>query len=339
MTIFSSDNVTIACPEIMDALVKANSGNVDSYGDDKWSESLKKKMSDLFEKDVEVVTAVTGTAANSLALSALTPGFGNIYCHEISHINVDECGAPEFFTGGAKLIALKGAGGKIKAEDLEKNVRGWGVVHNTQPATISITQACETGLVYQLDEILAISELAQNHKMKVHMDGARFANSVVTLKKTPAEITWKSGIDVLTFGGTKNGCLDAEAIVFFKPEHVGNFSFLHKRSGQLLSKMRFISAQLERYVTDDLWLKNAKHANSMAQVLSKELSNIDGVKLLYQTQSNEIFVNFSENIINNLKKNGYSTYQDELNNNSIRFVTAWNTTKNDIKKLLTIVKK
>ena len=339
MTIFSSDNVTIACPEIMDALVKANSGNVDSYGDDKWSESLKRKMSDLFEKDVEVFTAVTGTAANSLALSALTPGFGNIYCHEISHINVDECGAPEFFTGGAKLIALKGAGGKISAEDLEKNIRGWGVVHNTQPATISITQACETGLVYQLDEILAISELAQNHKMKVHMDGARFANSVVTLKKTPAEITWKSGIDVLTFGGTKNGCLDAEAIVFFKPEHVGNFSFLHKRSGQLLSKMRFISAQLERYVTDDLWLKNAKHANSMAQVLSKELSNIDGVKLLYQTQSNEIFVNFSENIINNLKKNGYSTYQDELNYNSIRFVTAWNTTKNDIKKLLTIVKK
>ena len=339
MTIFSSDNVTIACPEIMDALVKANSGNVDSYGDDKWSESLKKKMSDLFEKDVEVFTAVTGTAANSLALSALTPGFGNIYCHEISHINVDECGAPEFFTGGAKLIALKGAGGKIKAEDLEKNVRGWGVVHNTQPATISITQACETGLVYQLDEILAISELAQNYKMKVHMDGARFANSVATLKKTPAEITWKSGIDVLTFGGTKNGCLDAEAIVFFKPEHVGNFSFLHKRSGQLLSKMRFISAQLERYVTDDLWLKNAKHANSMAQVLSNELSNIDGIKLLYQTQSNEIFVNFSKNIINNLKINGYSTYQDELNNNSIRFVTAWNTTKNDIKKLLTIVKK
>ena len=339
MTIFSSDNVTIACPEIMDALVKANSGNVDSYGDDKWSESLKKKMSDLFEKDVEVFTAVTGTAANSLALSALTPGFGNIYCHEISHINVDECGAPEFFTGGAKLIALKGAGGKITAQDLEKNIRGWGVVHNTQPATISITQACETGLVYQLDEILAISELAQNHKMKVHMDGARFANSVATLKKTPAEITWKSGIDVLTFGGTKNGCLDAEAIVFFNTEDVGNFSFLHKRSGQLLSKMRFISAQLERYVTDDLWLKNAKHANSMAQVLSKELSNIDGVKLLYQTQSNEIFVNFSENIINNLKKNGYSTYQDELNNNSIRFVTAWNTTKNDIKKLLTIVKK
>ena len=339
MTIFSSDNVTIACPEIMDALVKANSGNVDSYGDDKWSESLKKKMSDLFEKDVEVFTAVTGTAANSLALSALTPGFGNIYCHEISHINVDECGAPEFFTGGAKLIALKGAGGKITAEDLEKNIRGWGVVHNTQPATISITQACETGLVYQLDEILAISELAQNYKMKVHMDGARFANSVATLKKTPAEITWKSGIDVLTFGGTKNGCLDAEAIVFFKPEHVGNFSFLHKRSGQLLSKMRFISAQLGRYVTDDLWLKNAKHANSMAQVLSKELSNIDGVKLLYQTQSNEIFVNFSENIINNLKKNGYSTYQDELNNNSIRLVTAWNTTKDDIKKLLTIIKK
>ena len=171
------------------------------------------------------------------------------------------------------------------------------------------------------------------------MDGARFANSVATLKKTPAEMTWKSGVDVLTFGGTKNGCIDAEAIVFFKPEYVGNFPFLHKRSGQLLSKMRFVSAQLEAYITDDLWLNNAKHANSMAQILSKALSNIDGVKLLYQTQSNEIFGNFSEKIITNLKKNGYSTYQDELNNNSIRFVTAWNTTKNDIKKLLTIVKK
>ena len=155
MTIFASDNVTTACPEIMDALVKANSGNVDSYGDDKWSESLKKKMSDLFETNVEVFIAVTGTAANSLALSALTPGFGNIYCHEISHINVDECGAPEFFTGGAKLIALKGANGKITADDLQKNIRGWGVVHNTQPASVSITQACETGLVYQLDEVSA----------------------------------------------------------------------------------------------------------------------------------------------------------------------------------------
>ncbi len=337
MAIFASDNVTTACPEIMDALVKANSGNVDSYGDDKWSESLKKKMSDLFETNVEVFIAVTGTAANSLALSALTPGFGNIYCHEISHINVDECGAPEFFTGGAKLIALKGADGKITADDLQKNIRGWGVVHNTQPASVSITQACETGLVYQLDEVSAISELAHKHKMKVHMDGARFANSVATLKKTPAEMTWKAGVDVLTFGGTKNGCLDAEAIVFFKPEHVGNFPFLHKRSGQLLSKMRFVSAQLETYITNNLWLKNAEHSNSMAQILSKELSNIDGVKLLYQTQSNEIFANFSENIIKNLKKNGYSTFQDELNNNSIRFVTAWNTTKNDIKKLVSTI--
>ena len=338
MTIFASDNVTSACPEIMNAIIEANSGNVDSYGEDMWSNKLKKKMSNLFETNVEVFLAVTGTAANSLALSALTPGFGNIYCHEISHINVDECGAPEFFTGGAKLIAIKGKHGKISAKDLQKNIRGLGVVHSTQPASISITQACETGLVYQLDEVSAICEIAQKHNMKVHMDGARFANSVATLKKTPAEMTWKLGIDVLTFGGTKNGCLDAEAIVFFKPELARNFSYLHKRSGQLLSKMRFVSAQLDAYITDDLWLKNANHSNLMAQKLSKEISNINGAKLLYETQSNELFVNFSQDIIDNLKRNGYSTYLDELNNNAIRFVTAWNTSLNDVTKLIKTIK-
>ena len=338
MTIFASDNVTPACPEIMNAVLEANSGNVDSYGEDKWSKSLKKKMSEIFETEVEVFLAVTGTAANSLALSALTPSYGNIYCHEISHINVDECGAPEFFTGGAKLITLKGLNGKISVEDFQKNIRGLGIVHNTQPASVSITQACETGLVYQLDEVSEICNIARKYKMKVHMDGARFANSVATLKKTPAEMTWKSGVDVLTFGGTKNGCLDAEAIVFFKPDLAKKFSFLHKRSGQLLSKMRFISAQLSTYITDNLWLKNAEHANSMAKILSKALSNINGANLLYETQSNEIFVNFSNNIIDNLKKNGYSTYQDELNNNAIRLVTAWNTTQKDITKLISIIK-
>ena len=248
MTIFASDNVTAACPEVIQAINNANNGNVDSYGDDQWTNNLERKFSELFEKKVKVFTAITGTAANSLALSAITPNYGNIYCHKISHINVDECGAPEFFTGGAKLITIDGFNGKFSAEDLRKNIRGEGVVHNTQPSTVSITQSCETGVVYKIDEIEKITEIAKKNNMKVHMDGARFSNAVVSLKKTPAEITWKSGIDVLTFGGTKNGCLDAEAIIFFKSEDIKNFKYLQKRSGQLLSKIRFLSAQLDAYI-------------------------------------------------------------------------------------------
>ena len=255
MTVFASDNVTSACPEIMQAINNANKGHVDSYGNDQWSKNLDKKFSNLFEKDVKVFTAVTGTAANSLALSSITPSYGNIYCHKISHINVDECGAPEFFTGGAKLITLDGNNGKFSAEELNKNIRGSGVVHNTQPSTVSITQSCETGVVYQINEINEICKIAHKNGMKVHMDGARFSNAVVSLNKSPAEMTWKCGIDILTFGGTKNGCLDAEAIIFFNSEDVGNFHYLQKRSGQLLSKMRFLSCQLDAYITNDLWLR------------------------------------------------------------------------------------
>ncbi len=338
MTVFASDNVTSACPEIMEALLKANAGEVDSYGNDQWSKNLDKKFSELFETDVKVFTAVTGTAANSLALSALTPGYGNIYCHKISHINVDECGAPEFFTGGAKLIPLEGNYGKITGDELKNNIRGSGIVHNTQPSVVSITQSCETGMIYELDEIKKITEIANENKMRVHMDGARFSNATAKLNKTPAEMTWKLGIDVLTFGGTKNGCLDAEAIVFFNPNHVGNFSYIHKRSGQLLSKMRFISAQLSTYITDNLWLKNAKHSNLMAQDLSKRLSNFDKIELAYPTHANEVFVKLPKHIINHLNKKGYSAIEDGMFKDSVRFVAAWNTKKEHVDKLIDTIK-
>ena len=268
MALFTSDNVTGACPEVMDALIKANSGVVASYGNDKWSSNLQKKFSEIFETNVTIFPATSGTASNSLALSVLSPVFGKIYCHELSHINTDECGAPEFFTGGAKLIPMRGSNGKITAKEFSESIRGAGNVHLTQPAVISITQSCETGTVYQLDEISAISEIAHAQGLKVHMDGARFANAGASLNASPAEITWKSGVYVLSFGGTKNGCLAAEAIVFFKPELVGNFPYLHKRSGHLISKMRFVSAQLEAYLSNDVWLRNARHANSMASLLS-----------------------------------------------------------------------
>ena len=337
MTIFSSDNVTGACPEVMDAIVAANDGIVESYGNDKWSLNLQKKLSEIFETDVVVFPVVSGTAANALALSVLSPAFGKIFCNELSHINTDECGAPEFFSGGAKLVTMTSDDGKINAKDLSQNIRGTGIVHLSQPAAVSITQACETGTIYQLEEIKSIAETAHEHGLKVHMDGARFANAIVSLDVSPAEMTWKSGIDVLSFGGTKNGCLTAEAVVFFKPELVGNFPYLHKRSGQLLSKMRFVSAQLEAYISNDVWLRNARNANAMAKLLSKGLAKFPDIKLAYTTQSNEVFVHLPSSIIDLLNAEGYNVSEDELDGKSVRFVTAWNTVSDDIEKLLSTI--
>ena len=337
MTIFSSDNVTGACPEVMDAIVAANEGIVESYGNDKWSLNLQKKLSEIFETDVAVFPVVSGTAANALALSVLSPAFGKIFCNELSHINTDECGAPEFFSGGAKLVTMSSDDGKINAKDLSQNIRGTGIVHLAQPAAVSITQACETGTVYQLEEIKSIAETAHEHGLKVHMDGARFANAIVSLDVSPAEMTWKSGIDVLSFGGTKNGCLTAEAVVFFKPELVGNFPYLHKRSGQLLSKMRFVSAQLEAYISNDIWLRNARNANNMAKLLSEGLAKFPDIKLAYTTQSNEVFVHLPSSTINLLNTKGYNVSEDELDGKSVRFVTAWNTVSDDIDKLISTI--
>ena len=332
--LFASDNVTSACPEVMDAVIAANSGNAGSYGDDEWSLALKNKLSEIFETEVEVFLAVTGTASNALALSALAPVFGKIYCHELSHINTDECGAPELFTGGAKLIPMRSSNGRIDATDLAETIRGSGNVHVTQPSVVSVTMSCETGTVYQLDEIKAISKIAHDNKMSVHMDGARFANALVSLDVSPAELTWKSGVDVLTLGGTKNGCLAAEAVVFFKPQMVGNFPFLHKRSGQLLSKMRFISSQLEAYLTGDVWLRNARHANAMAKILSEGLDSFANIKLAYPTQSNEVFVHLPRDVIDYLNSSGYDINEEELDGKAVRFVTAWNSELKDINDLL-----
>jgi len=332
--LFASDNVTSACPEVMDAVIAANSGIAGSYGDDEWSLALKNKLSEIFETEVEVFLAVTGTASNALALSALAPVFGKIYCHELSHINTDECGAPELFTGGAKLIPMRSSNGRIDAIDLAETIRGSGNVHVTQPSVVSVTMSCETGTVYQLDEIKAISKIAHDNKMSMHMDGARFANALVSLDVSPAEMTWKSGVDVLTLGGTKNGCLAAEAVVFFKPEMVGNFPFLHKRSGQLLSKMRFISSQLEAYLTDDVWLRNARHANAMAKILSEGLNSFANIKLAYPTQSNEVFVHLPRDVIDYLNSSGYDINEEELDGKAVRFVTAWNSEVKDINDLL-----
>ena len=331
---FASDNVAGACPEVLDAIIKANEGDSTPYGNDDWSTNLQNKFSEIFEKEVIVYPMASGTAANALALSVMTPVFGSIYCHKHSHINTDECGAPEFYTGGAKLVPISGINGKFTPEELSKNIGGVGIVHHTQPSVVSITQLCETGEAYQLDEIAAISETAHKHNLKMHMDGARFANALVSLNATPAEMTWKSGIDVLSFGATKNGCIAAEAIIFFKPDLVGNLPFLMKRSGHLLSKMRFVSAQLEAYISNDIWLRNAKHANDMGKMLSEGLAKHNSIELAYPTEANEVFAKFPRHMIEHLNSEGYKMNEDELDGKAVRLVAAWNTKTSDVESFL-----
>ena len=336
---FASDNTSSACPEVIEALIEANSGIAKSYGEDEYSTRLQQKLSEVFETDVIVYPVVSGTAANALALAAITPSYGKVFCHQMSHINTDECGAPEFFTGGAKLIPIASDNGKITADALASVIRGLGNVHSAQPSTVSITQSCEVGALYQLDEISTIAKTAHEHGLNVHMDGARFANGLVSLGVSPAEMTWKSGVDVLSLGGTKNGCLAAEAVVFFKPELVQSFPFLHKRAGQLLSKMRFISAQLEAYLSNDVWLRNARHANAMAARLSKGLAAINGIELAYPTESNEIFAHLPREVIESLNAAGFIVTEGELDETAPpRFVTAWNTEEAEVDALLEAVK-
>ena len=331
---FASDNVAGACPEVLDAILKANNGDSSPYGNDHISTDLQNKFSDIFEKEVVVFPIASGTAANALALATMTPSFGNIYCHKLSHINTDECGAPEFYTGGGKLVTLQGNKGKIISEELDEAIGGKGIVHHTQPSSVSITQVCETGEVYQLDEIKRISETSHKHNLNMHMDGARFANALTSLNCTPAEMTWKSGIDVLSFGATKNGCLAAEAIVFFKKDLVGNIAFLMKRAGHLLSKMRFVSAQLDAYISNDVWLKNAKHANDMGQKLSDGLTKHNSIEIVYPTEANEVFAKFPRHMIEKLNSEGYKINEDELDGKAVRLVAAWNTQNSDVENFL-----
>ena len=335
---FASDNVAGACPEVLDAVIKANEGDSTPYGNDQISTELQDKFSEIFEKEVIVFPTASGTAANALALSTMTPSFGNIYCHKLSHINTDECGAPEFYTGGGKLVTLQGVKGKITANELDESITGAGIVHHTQPSSVSITQVCETGEVYQLDEIKKISDVTHKHNLNMHMDGARFANALVSLDCSPAEMTWKSGIDVLSFGATKNGCLAAEAIIFFKPELVGNLPFLMKRAGHLLSKMSFVSAQLDAYITNEVWLRNAKHANAMGKKLSQGLDQHKNIELAYPTDANEIFVKIPKDIIDQLNSEGYKINDDEWDGKAVRLVTAWNTNLSDIETFLNFIK-
>lgn len=334
---FCSDNVAGIAPEILEAIAKANTGTMASYGGDEITTRVEKRLGEIFEREVWAFPVTTGTAANALALSTLTPPYGAIYCHPEAHIMVDECGAPELYTGGAKIVPITGEGGKISAKDVSltlDNARA-GDVHHVQPAAVSLTQASECGTAYTVAEVGAISEITKKHGVKLHMDGARFANAVAHLKVKPADITWKAGVDVLSFGATKNGALAAEAVVFFDKDLASSFAFRRKRAGHLISKMRFISAQLDAYLNGDLWMKLAGHANAQAQKLVAGLKPIPGVQLLYPVEANEIFIRLPLETVAGLRDAGFQFYDwPGAAPGTIRLVTSFATNSQDVEAFI-----
>ncbi len=337
MTNFCSDNTTGASPEILDALAGAGEGQAMPYGNDDLTRRVEARFRELFETDCAVFPVATGTAANVLGLTAMVPPYGAVYCHAEAHINVDECGAPEFFTGGAKLVALDGAHGKLTPDTLAAAIDGAGVVHHVQPAAISLTQATEAGTLYTPEEVAAIGDLARHHGLGLQMDGARFANALVALGCSPAEATWKAGVNLLAFGATKNGAFAAEAIVIFKPELAEHFLYRRKRVGHLFSKMRFLSAQLEAYLADELWLRNARHANAMAARLGSGLAALPGVELLHPVEANEIFARLPGPAIEGLFAAGFQFYRwGPEDRPEVRLVTAFNTAEADVEALLAV---
>jgi threonine aldolase len=287
---FASDNIVGASAPVLEALFQANAGAKAAYGADDLSAQVAATFATIFETDVSVFPVTTGTAANALALSAAVPPFGLALCHSEAHILHDECGAPEFFMHGAKLVGIGDAGGMLRADTVSAFLRDLPKgVQQMPPKALSFSQASECGTVYSCRQIAALSAVCREHGLALHMDGARFANAVASLGCSPAEMTWKQGVDILSFGGTKNGCLMAEAIVVFDQHLAESLAYRRKRAGQTISKGRLIAAQFAGYFADNHWLDNARHANRMATLLSAGLSSLPGVRLAWPTEANEVF--------------------------------------------------
>jgi threonine aldolase len=340
---FASDNAYGAAPEILAALSLANEGAVSSYGDDEITARLRERVCEIFEQEVEVWPVVTGTAANALALATLVRQHGAIFCHSHAHIAVDECGAPEFFTHGAKLVPLEGENGKLAPETIAAALGHFqiGFVHHAQPAAISITQATELGTCYQPQEIAALAALARSQALKVHMDGARFANALVHLDCSPAELTWRAGVDVLSLGGTKNGALCAEAVIFFHPSEAGDFEYRRKKSGHLLSKMRFISAQLLAQLEGGLWLNMARRANGLARDMAGALGAIAGIEIVHPVEANAVFARIPVETGARLRAAGarfYDWASPQAGRLLVRLVISFATPERDVARFVEIAR-
>lgn len=332
---FCSDNVSGVSPEILSALTTANNGPAMPYGADEVTARVVACLRALFDAPAaEIVLMSTGSSANALALATMTPPFAAVYCHPESHVNVDECGAPEFYTGGAKLVPVEGQHAKISVEALESAITGAGVVHHVQPAAVSVTQVTEAGTLYTLEELRAISDICKRHGLKLHMDGARFANAIEALGCTPAACSHELGVDALSFGATKNGAMCAEAILFFDPVLAREAGYRRKRAGHLFSKMRFLSAQFDAYLADDLWRRNARHANAMAARLAAGLEAIPDVEFASPVEANELFVRLPVAVIKGLLEAGFLFYRWEPDGTLIRMVTAFDTAAADVEAFI-----
>jgi threonine aldolase len=337
---FKSDNVSPVCDAIMAAINAANHGSVPSYGGDEFTQALQVAASEVFDTEVAIFPVTTGTAANALALSQLVAPYGAVYCHEAAHIVTDECGAPEFFTGGAKTMGLPAPDGKIRPDQFARAIafaEDMGV-HHVKPAALSLSQATEWGTVYQLTEVAALADVAKRHGLPVHMDGARFANALAHLGCTPAAASWQCGVEVLSLGATKNGALCAEAVVFFDPARARDFERRRKQAGHLWSKLRFVSAQLLAYFENGLWLDNAGHANAMASALARGLREVRGASLLQSVDANEVFVELPDATVAALEQQGFGFYRWPLSATpagvAIRLVTSYATPRAHVEEFL-----
>ncbi len=330
MRYFKSDNTAAVCPEILAALASANQGPALAYGADRWSESMDAVFGEFFGTTVRVFAVSSGTAANSLALATFCPPWGTVLCHAESHIERDECGAPEFFTGGAKLSLVTGAGARMSAADLRARLDWFEPhVHGVQPRALSITQATERGAVYSPAEIRALADLAHARGMAVHMDGARFANAVVAQNVSPAELSWKAGVDVLSLGVIKNGGMNTEAVVFFDPARVADFEFRRKRAGQLACKGRYAAVQLNTYIESGLWRRNAQRANDLAARIAAAAP----ARLSVPFETNQVFMQLGQQHIDTLSREFAFYPWGPVGSGEARFVCSWDTPEEDVDAL------
>lgn len=334
---FASDNYSGICPEALEYMLQANSGDVPAYGDDPWTQRAADQFRELFEFDCEVFFVFNGTAANSLSLASLSRSYHSVICHELAHIETDECGGPEFASNGSKLLLAHGENGKLNPAAAEQLITKRRDIHYPKPKVLSLTQATEVGTVYTFEELLALRELADKYKLKIHMDGARFANAVAASQLSPAKLTWKAGVDVLCFCGTKNGMGIGEAIIFFDRDLAEDFAYRCKQAGQLASKMRFIAAPWLGLLETGAWLRNAEQANRMAAYLEEQLRSLPSIQFLFPREANAVFVQLPEMAIAHLRKQGWRFYTF-IGVGGVRLMCAWNTTEADIDKLVQDIK-
>ena len=334
---FASDNTAPICPEAWAALQQANAGAAVAYGDDDWTSRVCARIREIFETDCEVFFVFNGTAANALALAQLCQSFHSILCHESAHLQTDECGAPEFFSKGSKLLLIPGAEGKIDIGAAEKTLARQNGLHSHKPRAISITQATEFGTVYTQDEVGAIGQFAQRHNLLVHMDGARFANALAALNCALRKITWEANLDVLCLGGTKNGVGAGELVVFFKKELAREFDYRVKQGGQLASKMRFLAAPWIGLLTDDVWLRNAQRANATAQELAERLRKEAKIDIVFPVEANAVFVRLNEKVVRDLRARGWDFYKFS-EPDAYRLMCSWATSKTNVAEFVAAVK-